>query len=104
MKLLGISGALIGAKTAISVNEVLTKAGQHPHIETELFDLKDYKVEFVDGRPFVAYNEDTRTVINKIIVDDSVNDRNRRKKVELLARCFDHAYINHLSLGNMFGL
>ncbi len=39
-----------------------------------------------------------------LIVDDSVYDRNRRKKVELLARCFDHAYINHLSLGNMFGL
>lgn len=63
MKLLGISGALIG-ETAISVNEVLTKADQHPRIETELLDLKDYKVEFVYGRPFDAYNEDTRTVIN----------------------------------------
>ncbi|WP_245645060.1 hypothetical protein [Peribacillus loiseleuriae] len=67
MKLLAISGALIGEKTSISVNKVLTKAGQHPHIETELLDLKDYKVEFVDGRPFDAYNEDTRTVINKIM-------------------------------------
>ncbi|MBA9026864.1 NADPH-dependent FMN reductase [Peribacillus huizhouensis] len=70
MKLLGISGALIGTKTAVAVNEVLTQASQHPHIETELLDLKDYKVEFVDGRSFDAYNEDTRTVINKILQAD----------------------------------
>ncbi|WP_075981726.1 NADPH-dependent FMN reductase [Bacillus massilinigeriensis] len=72
MKILGISGALIGAKTAIIVNEVLTYAKEkNPNIEVELIDLRDYQVEFVDGRPFAAYNNDTQTVVNKILEADA---------------------------------
>ncbi|WP_227936345.1 NADPH-dependent FMN reductase [Alkalihalobacillus deserti] len=67
MKLLGISGSLIGEKTAIAVNEVLKRARElEPKLEIELVDMKDYEVEFVIGKPLEAYNEDTQTVINKI--------------------------------------
>ncbi|MFJ5623354.1 hypothetical protein ACIQD3_11560 [Peribacillus loiseleuriae] len=65
MKLLGISGALIETKTAVAVNEVLAQASQHPDIEAELLDVKDYKVEFVDGKHSEGYNEDTRKSLTK---------------------------------------
>ncbi len=67
MKLLGIAGALIGNKTSVVVNEVLESAKKaYPELETELLFLGDYNVEFVDGRPFDQYNEDTKKVIQKI--------------------------------------
>ena len=71
MKLVGISGALIGAKTAIAVNEVLLAAKKNnPDIEIELIDLRDYNVEFVVGKPLTGYNEDTQKVVNTILNAD----------------------------------
>ncbi|MFC0560089.1 NADPH-dependent FMN reductase [Halalkalibacter alkalisediminis] len=67
MKLLGISGSLIGEKTAIAVNEVIKKAQElEPKLEIELLDMKHYEVEFVVGKPLHDYNEDTQVVIKKI--------------------------------------
>lgn len=71
MKLVGISGALIGAKPAIAVNEVLQAAKRlDPNLEIELIDLRNYDVEFVVGKPFADYNKDTQTVINKMMEAD----------------------------------
>ncbi|WP_019241915.1 MULTISPECIES: NADPH-dependent FMN reductase [Bacillus] len=71
MKIVGLSGSVIGAKTALAVNEVLLAAQkQHPEIEIELVDLRDYNVELVVGKPFLNYNGDTQTVVNKIINAD----------------------------------
>ncbi|MGM9922841.1 MAG: NADPH-dependent FMN reductase [Bacillus sp. (in: firmicutes)] len=71
MKLVGISGALIGAKPSIAVNEVLKAAKRiDPTLEVELIDMRDYNVEFVVGKPFNQYNEDTQTVVNKILEAD----------------------------------
>jgi FMN reductase len=71
LKLVGISGALIGAKTAKIVNEVLIRAKQkNPDLETELIDLRDYKIEFVDGRPLESYNDDTKNAVEKIVDAD----------------------------------
>ncbi|WP_409302590.1 NADPH-dependent FMN reductase [Peribacillus sp. SCS-155] len=71
MKLVGISGAIIGSKTAKIVDEVLTRAKAYgPEIDIELIDLKDYLVEMVDGRPLESYNDDTKNVIGKIIDAD----------------------------------
>ena len=71
MKLVGISGALIGAKTAIAVNGVLQAAkAANPEIEIELIDLRDYNVEFVIGKPLSEYNKDTQKVVNTIINAD----------------------------------
>ncbi|GAA3401292.1 NADPH-dependent FMN reductase [Paenibacillus hodogayensis] len=67
MKLLGISGTIIGAKTGIAVQSVLEEAKKlHPELETELLDLKQYNVQFCDGRDPSAYDGDTRTVIDKV--------------------------------------
>ena len=67
MKLLGISGSLIGEKLPGMMREVLNHVQKNdPGISIELMDLRDYAVEFVDGRPFSQYNRDTRTAVGKI--------------------------------------
>ena len=67
MKAVGLSGAIIGSKTAKSVEEVL-KAINHydEHVVTELVDLRDYEEEFVRGIPVTEYNQDTQDVISKL--------------------------------------
>ncbi|MBG9791343.1 NADH-dependent FMN reductase [Paenibacillus dendritiformis] len=65
MKLLGISGTIVGSKTGIAVQSALQAAKQfHPDIETEYLDMKDYQVQFCDGRDPSAYTGDTKTVID----------------------------------------
>lgn len=65
MKLLGISGTITGSKTKIVVQKVLEEVKlYHPEIEIELLDMKDYDVQFCDGRNASAYNEDTKKVID----------------------------------------
>ncbi|WP_226529589.1 NADPH-dependent FMN reductase [Metabacillus niabensis] len=67
MKLVGISGSLIGSKTSKVVYEVLMAIKTaDPTINIELIDLKDYEVEFVKGTPLSYYNEDTINVVNTI--------------------------------------
>jgi FMN reductase/FAD reductase [NAD(P)H] len=67
MKLLGISGTIIGAKTGILVKKVLEAVKlSYPEVETEYLDLMDYTIQFCDGRPPSAYSEDTRSIIEKV--------------------------------------
>lgn len=71
MKLLGISGTIIGAKTGILVRKVLDEVKKiHPEIEVEYLDMMDYDVQFCDGRHPSTYSEDTRTVIEKVSAAD----------------------------------
>lgn len=71
MKLLGVSGTIIGAKTAAAVEAVLEEVRKgHPDIETELLDLRQYQVDFCDGRDPLAYTGDTKTVIEKMVSAD----------------------------------
>lgn len=71
MKLVGISGAIIGTKTAIVVNKVLEEVKKlDPEIETELLDMKEYDVQFCDGRDPSAYTGDTKKVIDSVISSD----------------------------------
>jgi FMN reductase len=71
VKLVGIVGALIGAKTTKIVNEVLIRAKENnPQVEIELIDLKDYEIEMVDGRPLDSYNDDTKNAVEKILEAD----------------------------------
>lgn len=65
MKLLGISGTIIGAKTSIIVNKVLEEAKQAaPEIEVELLDLRNYQISMCDGRDPSIYPDDTKKVID----------------------------------------
>ncbi|PWA07825.1 NADH-dependent FMN reductase [Pueribacillus theae] len=67
MKLLGISGTIIGSKTLVVTQKVLEEARRSiPDIETELLDLKQYNIELCDGREPSSYNEDTRKLIDTV--------------------------------------
>jgi FMN reductase/FAD reductase [NAD(P)H] len=67
MKLLGISGTLLGAKTTKLVNAVLNEVKNHnPNLDVELLDLRKYDLQFCDGRDPSTYNEDTRKIIETI--------------------------------------
>lgn len=71
MKLVGVSGSLIGSKTSKAVYEVLTAAKNiASDIQVELVDLKEYDVEFVKGTPLSYYNDDTIKVVNTILAAD----------------------------------
>jgi len=71
MKLLGISGSIIGAKTRIGVEKVLeTVQHNYDFVETELLDLKEYDVSFCDGRDPATYTGDTRKVIDAVVSAD----------------------------------
>src|SRR5690606_11078067 len=71
MKLVGVSGALSGDKTAVAVHSVLDAARRiDSTIDTELIDLRDYDIEFVVGLPLASYNEDTWNVVQKILSAD----------------------------------
>ncbi|OIK10178.1 NADH-dependent FMN reductase [Bacillus sp. MUM 116] len=65
MKLLGISGTITGSKTKIVVEKVLMEIKRNnPDIEVELLDLKQYDVQFCDGRDPSTYTGDTKKVID----------------------------------------
>lgn len=67
MKLLGISGTIIGAKTSIVVQKVLEEVKKHhPNVEIELLDLREFDVQFCDGRKPATYTGDTKKVLDII--------------------------------------
>ncbi len=71
MKLLGISGTIVGSKTSIAVQAVLDRVREeNPDIQIELLDMKDYDVVFCDGRDPATYTGDTKTVIDKVMEAD----------------------------------
>jgi FAD reductase [NAD(P)H] len=71
MKLLGISGTIVGSKTAITVNQVLEEVKKnYPEVEVELLDLRQYNLDFCDGRDPSTYTGDTKIVIDKITSAD----------------------------------
>ncbi|RIW34693.1 NAD(P)H-dependent oxidoreductase [Bacillus salacetis] len=71
MKLVGISGALAGSKTALAVKETLNMArGHDDELDTILLDLRDFEVELVKGFPLEKYNEDTQNVVKTILSAD----------------------------------
>jgi FAD reductase [NAD(P)H] len=67
MKLLGISGTITGSKTEIVVQKVLEEVQkQYSDIEVEFLNLKDYDVQFCDGRDPSTYTGDTKSLIDKV--------------------------------------
>ncbi|TWD89611.1 FMN reductase/FAD reductase [NAD(P)H] [Neobacillus bataviensis] len=67
MKLLGISGTITGSKTKIVVEKVLEEVKKnYPEVEVELLDLKQFDVQFCDGRNPSEYTGDTKKVIELV--------------------------------------
>lgn len=73
MKLVGLSGSMVGSKTRTAMDHALTILHEkHPEIEVELIDLADYDVQFSDGRNFLEYDGDTGYVAQTIMEADIV--------------------------------
>jgi FAD reductase [NAD(P)H] len=67
MKIVGISGTITGSKTLVVINKVIEEIKiNNPNVEVEVVDLKQYNVQFCDGRPPSDYTGDTRKVIDLI--------------------------------------
>lgn len=67
MKIIGISGTLVGLKTKIVTEFLLNEVkNQYPEYEVELVDLKNFSLDFCDGRPITQYNEYTQVLISKM--------------------------------------
>ncbi|WP_257346749.1 NADPH-dependent FMN reductase [Pseudalkalibacillus decolorationis] len=65
MKLLGISGTIVGSKTGVVIKKILDEVkAKYPDIDVELLDLKDYEIQFCDGRDPSTYTGDTKRVID----------------------------------------
>lgn len=71
MKLVAISGTIVGSKTKIVLENVLEEINRSfPDVETELLDLKEYNVQFCDGRDPMTYTGDTKQVIDIVSSGD----------------------------------
>lgn len=67
MKILGISGTLVGSKTGVLVETLLDQVKHNlADVEVEFLDLKHYQMDFCDGRFVSDYSSDTQEVIRKI--------------------------------------
>ncbi|MEX6702762.1 NADPH-dependent FMN reductase [Peribacillus frigoritolerans] len=65
MKLLGISGTVVGAKTCVVVQKILEEVKKtHPEVEVELLDLRNYSVSLCNGRDLSSYSDDTKKVVD----------------------------------------
>ncbi len=74
MKILGISGTIVGSKTNILVEKVLNeiiKVNPDVNLEVDLLDMRNYSIQFCDGRDISKYNDDTKKVIEKISTADA---------------------------------
>ncbi|GAA1363864.1 NADPH-dependent FMN reductase [Brevibacterium luteolum] len=73
MKIVGLSGSTVGATTRTAMNYAMEALGRlDPEIETQLIDLADYDVQFSDGRDYIEYTGDTRTVAEALMSADAI--------------------------------
>lgn len=74
MKLLGLSGSLTPrSKTLIAVEKAVEFAKIHsPYIETETTSLRDWDLQFCDGRDPSLYQGDTKKLIQMIEEADAL--------------------------------
>lgn len=73
MKIVGLSGSIVGSKTRTAMNylskEILEK---YPEVEFNLIDLADYDIQFSDGRNYLEYEGDTGFVTKQIMEADAI--------------------------------
>lgn len=73
MKIVGISGSIVGSKTKTAMKyvekEILEK---YPDAEFTLLDLADYQIQFSDGRNYLEYEGDTAFVTKTIMEADAI--------------------------------
>lgn len=73
MKVVVISGAIIGKKTLTAMRYVAEKMNKDfPEIEFDLIDLGEKDIQFSDGRNYTEYQGDTLEVTTKIMEADAL--------------------------------
>jgi len=73
MKIVALSGSIIGTKTLTAMKkavEILEE--KYPQHEVILLDLAKYKIEFSDGRHYFEYDGDTKYVTKTIMGADTI--------------------------------
>ncbi|WP_404454991.1 NAD(P)H-dependent oxidoreductase [Virgibacillus necropolis] len=72
MKIVGVSGTIVGKKTSILVKAIIEEINRiDPSIETKILDLRQYDMQFSDGRAFDLYNSDTQQIIEEMSSADA---------------------------------
>ncbi|MDW0117177.1 NADPH-dependent FMN reductase [Sporosarcina thermotolerans] len=73
MKIVALSGSIVGSKTKTAMLKTVDMFKQkYPEHEITLLDLADYKVEFSDGRNYFEYEGDTKYVAETIMAADAI--------------------------------
>jgi len=73
MKVVGLSSSIVGSKTRTVMNYLAEKITQDsPDVEFTLIDLKDFNIQFSDGRNYWEYEGDTRFVAETMMEADAI--------------------------------
>ncbi|WP_438347468.1 NADPH-dependent FMN reductase [Paenibacillus sp. FA6] len=73
MKIVGLSGSIVGSKTRTAMNYTLASITEkYPNAKVTLIDLADYDVQFSDGRSYLEYEGDTGFVTQAIMEADAI--------------------------------
>lgn len=73
MRIVGLSGSIVGSKTRTAMNYTLESVKkQYPDAEVTLIDLADYTIQFSDGRNYLEYEGDTGYVTKTIMDADAI--------------------------------
>ena len=73
MKVVGISGSIVGSKTKTAMKYLEKKLiTNYPEVAWELIDLADYTIQFSDGRNYLDYEDDTGYVVKMIMEADAI--------------------------------
>lgn len=71
MKIVALSGSIVGSKTRTAMDETIKIAHEkYPDHELTLIDLADYQLQFSDGRNYLEYAGDTGYVTKTIMEAD----------------------------------
>ncbi|WP_026907092.1 NADPH-dependent FMN reductase [Paucisalibacillus globulus] len=73
MKIIGLSGSIVGSKTRTAMSQVSKEiAEKYPEVEFNLIDLAEYTIQFSDGRNYLEYTGDTGYVTKQIMEADAI--------------------------------
>ncbi|MEN2767459.1 NADPH-dependent FMN reductase [Ornithinibacillus xuwenensis] len=73
MKIVGLSGSIVGSKTRTAMNYTVNAIqGKYPDMEITLIDLAEYEIQFSDGRNYLEYDGDTGYVTKTIMDADAI--------------------------------
>lgn len=73
MKIVAISGSIVGMTTKTAMEEIVRLFEEkYPDHQTTLLDLASYQVAFSDGRNYMEYEGDTKEIATQIMNADAI--------------------------------